>query len=430
MGPRGAIGCFFILEIIHIINESRQRNPLRKKEMKPPATSAAPDGNRDAKPGADTDTLAEVTVLHVITGESWGGAPRIVELLSSRMPPTAAVACAPNPRFRRRLEAENVRVIEQPHLQAPPAPTTDLRALFDMIALLRRESFDLVHCHSTKSGILGRVAAAVAGVPTVFSVHGWGFYNSEYDYLSPVLTRVERALESRTDRIVCVSRNDLEAGRRHGILDGTDARVVRNGVPPPELPADRSRLADTGVDTGRPVVGTVARLVEQKRPLDLFRAGRDLQDRGQDPATVWIGTGHLEERCERVVDQLGVNGHLLGFRTDALELTVDFDVFVLTSRFEGFPVSIIEAMHLGLPVVAYDVGGVEEAVVDGETGFVVPAGDREALVDRIEQLLRNPDLRAEFGRRGLERAVETFSVEGMIESYEETYREVLGTVDG
>lgn len=413
-------------------NDSSDTHPMRPGTASSDHRTTAGATERDverAEPAPEADgadvALSDVDVLHVITGEKWGGAPRVVELLATRTASSDAVACAPNPRLVRRLETAGVPVHRQPHLRAPPSPFADVRALADLVSLLRRESFDLVHCHSTKSGTLGRVAAYVTGHPAVFSVHGWGFYNTEFGWLAPVLSGTERLLSRVTDGIVCVSENDLEEGLRRGITDEARSSVVHNGIPPVHVPDDRTRLADVGVDTERPVIGTVGRLAEQKRPTELFRVGRDLDRRDVAVSTVWIGQGSLEEQCRRFIDRNAVDGHLPGFRDDALELALDFDVFVVPSRFEGFPISILEAMSLGLPVVAYDVGGVGEAVVDGETGFVVTPGDREALTDRVERLVRSPGLASRMGRRGRERFLDAFSVDRMIAEYEGVYRSVM-----
>lgn len=389
--------------------------------MDPPRDGATP--RADAGGGDAAPDLAGVDVLHVISGDAWGGAPRVVDLLATRTATTDAVACGPIPRLVDRLEGSDVRVFRRPRLRSPPSPASDARELAGLAALLSRESFDLVHCHSTKAGALGRVAARVAGVPSVFTVHGWGFYNTGYDRLGPAILRAERLLARATGAVVCVSESDRERGTSEGILGHTDARVVHNGIPPVELSGDRARLPETGVDADRPVIGTVGRLVEQKRPTELFRAGEALRDRGVDVSVVWIGDGPLADRCRSRAD--GTDSHLLGFREDALELAADFDVFVLPSAFEGFPLVVLEAMHLGLPVVACDVGGVGEAVLDGETGFLVDPDDHTALVDRIEPLLREPSVADRMGRRGRERATGEFSVDRMVAGYEGVYRDVL-----
>lgn len=384
-------------------------------------TAAPADGRPAAR-----DVLDDADILHVITGEEWGGAPRVVELLATQCRGTAAVACASNPRTVERFEARGLTVHPQPHLQSAPAPVGDVRAFRQLRSLVGDGRFDLVHCHSTKAGVLGRLAARLAGTPTVFTVHGWGFYNTEYERLAPVVVRLERVLARMTDSVVCVSSHDRAVGRQRGILESGTGRVVHNGIPPVEPPNVEDPLAELGVDGDGVVVGSVGRLVEQKRPTALIAVGERLRARGHDVDVVWIGDGDLAERCRRRAADTGADRtHFVGFREDALALATGFDVFVLPSRFEGFPVTVLEAMHLGLPVVAYDVGGVGDAVVDGETGSLVAAGDRAAMVERIDRLLRAPALADRMGARGARRAAERFSVDRMVAGYERVYRDVL-----
>ncbi|WP_049898136.1 glycosyltransferase family 4 protein [Halococcus agarilyticus] len=370
-------------------------------------------------------SATEPDVLHVITRSDWGGAPRIVNLLAAEAAANTAVACGTGGKLIDELRARDIPVFEQPSLRSPPGPA-DARAFVDLYRLLRRESFDLVHCHSTKAGMLGRSAAKLAGTPTVFTVHGWGFYNTGYDWAAPIVTRSERLLARSTDAIVCVSENDLAEGRERGIIQHTHSTVIHNGVPPVSVPADRRTLfEEAGIEPGTVVVGAIARLVDQKNPIGIVRIAGELQKRGHDATAVLIGDGPLAADCERYADEHGIEIHLLGFRERALELLLDFDVFVLPSRFEGFPLTVLESLHAGVPVVAYDVGGVGEAIVDGETGFVVAPGDATAFVDRVERLVTDADRRDEMGNRAEAVAASAFTAQRMAAEYDRLYADVL-----
>lgn len=371
--------------------------------------------------------LSDKRLLHVITRSDWGGAPHVVELLAEGTDAEVAVACGPGGRLIDELQADDVPVFVQPHLQSALNPIADVRALLDLLGLLRREDFDLVHCHSTKAGLLGRLAAAATNTPAIFTVHGWGFYNSEYGWATPVITRGERLLARVTDEIVCVSRNDLEQGRRHAITQQTAASVIHNGIRPLSLPDDRTRLEDIcSIDPDVPVFGAIARLAPQKDPVAILRTTKRLQDRGRAVQTVLVGTGPLIDDCEQYVVKHDLTDvHLLGFREDALELLPDFDVFLLPSRFEGFPLTVLESLHAGVPLVAYDVGGVAEAIEHGENGFIVPADDHDSFVDHAERLLVDDMSRYEMGECAKTVARRQFSAERMISDYECVYDRVI-----
>ena len=372
-------------------------------------------------------SLSEERILHVITRSDWGGAPRVVKLLAEGTDADVAVACGPGGRLIDELRASDVSVFEQPRLKSAPDPVADARAFLDLLGLLRRESFDLVHCHSTKAGLLGRLAAAATNTPCVFTVHGWGFYNMEYGWVAPVIARGERLLARLTDEIVCVSRNDFEQGRRRGITRHAATGVIHNGVRPLSFPDDRTRLADVcDLDPDVPVIGAIARLAPQKNPLAILRTAKQLGERGRDVQTVLVGSGPLMDDCERYVTDHDLdNVHLLGFQEDALDMLPDFDAFVLPSRFEGFPLTVLESLHAGVPLVAYDVGGVAEAIDHGETGFVTPTGDHDAFVGHVERLLDDDKLRSELSARARTVAREEFSAERMVADYERVYERVL-----
>jgi len=369
--------------------------------------------------------VTEPDVLHVITRSDWGGAQRIVDLLAAETEASTAVACGTGGKLIKEMRAREIPVFEQPSLRSPPC-LADAPAFVDLYRLLRRESFDLVHCHSTKAGMLGRSAARLAGTPTVFTVHGWGFYNTEYDWAAPVVAGSERLLARSTDAIVCVSENDLAEGRDRGIVQRTHSAVIHNGVPPVSVPADRRTLfEEADIEPGTVVVGAIARLVDQKDPIEIVRIAGELQERGHDATAVLIGDGPLAADCKRYADEHGIEIHLLGFRERALELLLDFDVFLLPSRFEGFPLTVLESLHAGVPVVAYAVGGVDEAVINGESGFVVAPGDTTAFVDRVERLVTDADRRNEMGNRAEAVAASTFTAQRMAAEYDQLYVDVL-----
>ena len=373
--------------------------------------------------------LAEANILHIITQSGWGGAPRVVKLLATETEANASVACGTGGKLIPKLQNEGISVYGQPALQSPPDPVTDARAFAHLYRLLQRESVDLVHCHSTKAGLLGRLAAWFAGIPTVFTVHGWGFYNTDYRRVAPAITHGERVIARITDTIVCVSKNDCKEGRKHGIIQHADNTVIHNGVAPISPPSDRQNLyEEAGIEPGTVVIGAIARLVPQKNPFTIIRAGGELKQRGHDVAIIIIGDGPLLGECEKYADEHGIEVHLLGFRERAHELLMDFDVFLMPSLFEGFPFTVLESLHAGVPVVAYDVGGIAEVIHDGETGFVAASGDVPTFVDRAEQLVTNPKWREEIGARAKTLIQNHYTAKQMIENYERVYAGVLDIV--
>jgi glycosyltransferase involved in cell wall biosynthesis len=209
-------------------------------------------------------------------------------------------------------------------------------------------------------------------------------------------------------------------------LPGGSVGSVPNGVPPPPHgtdPAAADAPAPVAAPGAGPVIGSVGRLTAQKAYDEAVRALPALPG----ATLVLVGDGEERARLEALAAGLGVGERLVitGWAADARAYLPSFDVFVLPSRWEGMPLVILEAMHDGLPVVATDVGSVAEAVADGETGFVIPAGDGAALQDRLARLLADPALRERLGRRGRAVAAEHFTATAMARRYEALYREAL-----
>jgi glycosyltransferase involved in cell wall biosynthesis len=238
-----------------------------------------------------------------------------------------------------------------------------------------------------------------------------------------VFTAIERALARATSALVAPSdevRDDLV---RLGVAAADRFEVIRYGFRLDGAAAPR----DLGLPDGTFVVGWAGRLTEIKRPLDLVRTLAALRDRGVDATFVLLGDGELRGEVEALAAELGVTGHLrlMGYQRGLAEWHAAFDALLLTSGNEGTPVAVLEALAAGRPVVATAVGGVPDVVEDGETGFLAPAGDAEALAERLERLARNPQLRARMGALGAERVRERFGLERMVEEVEALYRRHL-----
>jgi len=266
-------------------------------------------------------------------------------------------------------------------------------------------------------GVLGRLAGRLAHVPIrVLTVHGWSF--AAYNGLTRRLfIWIERLMRPVTTTVVCVSEATRQEGLAARTCDPQRTVVVHNAVDVRSI-SPTTRLGGTAE-----VIG-VGRFAYPKDFTTLLEAVRLVE------APCHVGLAGDGPGLGAVAAEVGRQGlsrrvELLGARADIPELLVRSDVFVLSSRSEGFPVSVLEAMAAALPVVATDVGGVAEAVEDGETGFLVPATDAEALARALERLLADGELRRRLGAAGRARALSLFDLPRYRAAYEELYRERL-----
>ena len=305
--------------------------------------------------------------------------------------------------------AAGLEVIIEPALRAPIAPCSDLGALVRLRGLFTRRPFDVVHTHTAKAGMLGRLAAHGAGVPRlVHTYHGFPFHEFQALPRRQAYVRIERGLGRITDLALCVGTGvAVEAVRRRLISperirtiavvadgpapahDGPD-RAAHGGLPGSARARARAAL---GLPAGATVVGAVGRLTYQKAPGDFVAALREL---GRPDVTgVWVGDGELAGQvAAQARETPAVRLVLAGQRGNVPELLPAFDVFLLSSRYEGLPTAVVEAMMCGIPVVATAVNAVGDVVVPGETGLLVPPGHPALMADAVRFFLDSPEAAA------------------------------------
>jgi glycosyltransferase involved in cell wall biosynthesis len=321
--------------------------------------------------------------------------------------------------FTAGLQAQGVRTVILRHLVAPIAPLKDARALHEIRTVLKSLRPDLLSTHSSKAGILGRVVARSVGVPAVFTAHGWAFTPGIPPLQAALYRRIERVAAPLASRIITVSNFDRELALNVGI--GSDHRVitVHNGM----ADVKAELRADPGRQPARLIM--VARFEPQKDHPTLLRALAGLRE--HDWELDLIGDGPLLPDMERLCGELEISQRVRfwGQRLDVDARLGEAQICLLITNWEGFPRSILEAMRAGLPVIASQVGGIGESVMDGETGFLVARGDVERLRTRLALLLSEADLRRRLGAAGRQRYEQHFTLAHTVVKTLTVYQQVL-----
>lgn len=303
------------------------------------------------------------------------------------------------------------------------SPMKDLRAIYEIRNILLQERPSLVHCHSSKAGIVGRIAARLCHIPNVFTAHGWAFTDGVQPGKRFLYRNIENLVGYITDKIICVSEYDLDLGRQYLPAHADKMTAIHNCIPDvaPNLVRDWDK-AETH-DFLNCIV--VARFTKQKRNIEVLQIVRELLDAGKNIKVTFVGDGPDFNKAKMVADelQLGDSVVFLGARTDVAELLPKFDVFLLLSNWEGFPISIIEAMRAGLPVIASDVGGVKEAVQNGVNGYLVDRNDFN-LPGNIIRCLDVFSLVEKMGKMARKLYLESFCIDKMLFSLTRLYREI------
>ena len=297
------------------------------------------------------------------------------------------------------------------------SPLKDVTSLFQIRRVIRKVQPDLISTHSSKAGILGRVAARTCGVPCLFTAHGWSFTEGVPEPRRSLYRFIERLMAPLAARIICVSEADRRFAMHAGIAESRLV-TIHNGR------HDLPKVERDAAPDSRPVrIVMIGRLDEQKDHALLFSALEGLDGFELD----LIGDGPRQDELQRLAVERGLGGYVrfLGLRTDVPEQLARADLFCLITNWEGFPRSTLEAMRAGLPVIVSDAGGSAAAVDQGQTGFVVPRGDQQALHEKLEQLLEDPGLRHRMGEAGRRRFEALFTFERMYTKTIEIYYGVL-----
>lgn len=316
------------------------------------------------------------------------------------------------------LAAANVPYQSLRHLGRSIHPLRDLLAIRELTAALRALRPDLVSTHTAKAGLLGRLACRKLKLPCIYTPHGLAIGSRISPLLGPVFALLERRAARWCAAIVCVCESERRLALEKGIGPPSRLRVIYNGMPD----AGGAVLAKPGEEPVR--ICSVARLEAPKDHETLLVALAALPHRRW--SLELVGDGPLEGKLRALAETLNLGDHIVwsGYLHSAATALARSQLFVLATRSEGFPRSILEAMRAGLPVVASDVGGVREAVSHGETGFLAPASDPEALSAAIADLVENAPLRQRMGDAGHQTFNERFRFETMAETTMALYREI------
>jgi glycosyltransferase involved in cell wall biosynthesis len=341
----------------------------------------------------------------------------------------------------RYLLPSSVAVRQLSTLRRPLAPTSDAIAFAQLLGVLRDFRPQIVHTHTAKAGMLGRLATAIynrtagraARARVIHTYHGHVLDG----YFSPakarLFTGIERQLARATDRIVAISsRIRHELLTEYAIGRADQYAVVLLGFDLTALAAidDRARSqarTALGIDPSAHVVTTVGRLTAIKQHGLFLDVAAIVAAR--DPAAIFVvaGDGELRGALEVQARALGIEGRVrfLGWRRDLTTIYGASDVFLLTSRNEGTPVALIESLASAVPAVSTDVGGVRDVLVNDSVGLLAPFGDATALADHVASVLADRDRRDRMGAAGRALMVGRYGVERLVDDVERLYRELL-----
>ena len=295
----------------------------------------------------------------------------------------------------------------------------DLIAFIEVRRMLKDIQPDLVAIHSSKAGIVGRIASWSVRIPCVFTAHGWAFTEGVEPKKQRLYRTIEKGVGKLSKKVITVCDQDRNLALSHNVLPANKIKTIHNGV------LDSRYSSINSITNDEVKILMVARFDQPKQQLQLLHALMHIKDLNWH--MIFVGDGRLKQSSVQYVQEndLADKVTFLGTNSNVSELLNEADIFVLTSAWEGLPLSILEAMSHGLPIIASNVGGVKEAVRDNENGFLINGN----LTESIKLLVENELLRVKMGTRSREIYEASFTFDNMYEKTVNLYRNLIKSED-
>lgn len=367
-------------------------------------------------------------ILYLITKSEIGGAQTYVFQLAQFMKVQGnevAVMAFPGGRLEEEIKKIGARFYSNEYFKNSFNPIWGFLAIRKIKKVVQEFQPDLVSCNSTVAGFWGRLAIKNK-IPTLFTAHGWGFTPGT-SFWRRLVVLAEKLASNFCQKIICVSDFDRKLALKYKIAPKEKLITIHNGV---EILNSKLEITNKfQTPNYKFKIVFTGRLDKPKDPELLLRAFAELPENIKEKTQInLIGEGPKKDKLKKLAQEKNIEekvefwGELS--RMKVIEILKKSDIFVLTSNYEGFPITILEAMSCGLPVIASDVGGVKEAV-DESCGIIIKRGDKKALKEALEQLLTNPELIQKLGENALKRVEKNFSLEKMLKETEKVYDELV-----
>jgi len=383
--------------------------------------------------------MRKIKVLHIITRLDKGGSAEntflnLVGLDKNIYDVTLMSGPVEEPTQDRRDEVEEygIKHIFIPELVRNISLINDLKTILNIYRYLRKEKFDIVHTHTSKAGLLGRLAARLARIPIIIHTpHGHVFFGYFGLIKSNLFIFLEKLASRITDKIIALTNREKEDYISCKVTDEEKSVVICSGIELnkfKDLPLNEKQnlKKELGIPENSLIVGTLGRLVPVKGPEFLVEAAKHIISKYPDTFFVFTGDGYLRPDLKKKALNFGLKENIifLGWRDDGAKILSLYDVFILPSLNEGMGRVLVEAMALGKPIVASRIGGIPDLVTHGKNGFLVPPKDPEELAKYIQILIEDREKREKMGLSGKKIAMH-FSAENMVEKIEKLYKELL-----
>ena len=313
------------------------------------------------------------------------------------------------------------------------AALSDISNIIRMKKIITQNKYDIVHCHSTKAGFVGRIAAFLSSHPNViYSPHGFMFCDKRIFLKGFLYLQLEKYLGYITQKLIAVSGSERDLAVQNRIVSDKKIITLYNSIDHSDYDDFTyvNRILEKLKNGSDIILGTVGRLYYQKDPITLIRSFKLINERFPNTRLILVGDGPLEPVCLKLITEFGLNEkvELAGYQKHSKIYYKMFDIFMLSSHYEGLPYALLEAMSMGIPSVGTNVVGIKDLIKHGETGYLVEEEDYSGLADAVIKLLNNPELLSVFSENSKNISRASFNFEDGIKEYQQFYSSLcLGT---
>ncbi len=303
----------------------------------------------------------------------------------------------------------------------------DVRIFIQLYTFFRNERFDIVHTHSSKTGFMGRIAAKLAGIKIIIhTIHGFPFHPYQSKIVRSFYQNLERIAGVFCDTAVSVNSFERKLAVQKHLINKKKIVTICNGIKG-LVSQNHIKLKELGIAENNTIVGSVSRFSEQKNIINLIKVAIDSVKDEQSIKFIFIGDGEYFKHAQQLVRKAEVedNIRLIGWKSNVAEWYELFDIVILYSKWEGLSLTLLEAMSMKKPVIASDIKGNNELIVDGENGYLIKIGEHKDLTKKILSLSKDTLTQNKFGAAGYKIFLEYFTLDRFVESYIDLYQKLI-----
>jgi glycosyltransferase involved in cell wall biosynthesis len=336
------------------------------------------------------------------------------------------VISAPNGPMVEKLKEMGIRHVAFPNL-IQKINIHDIHIFIQFYRFFRKERFDIVHTHSSKTGFIGRIAAKLAGIKiVVHTIHGFPFHPYQSKSVRSFYQNLERIAGVFCDTAVSVNSFERELAVQKHLINKKKIVTIYNGIKG-LVSQNHIQRKELGIAENNIIVGSVSRFSEQKNIINLIKVAIDIVKVEQSITFIFIGDGEYFKHAQQLVREAGAedNIRLIGWKSDVAKWYELFNIVILYSKWEGLSLTILEAMSMKKSVIASDIKGNNELIIDGENGYLVKIGEHKDLTKKVLSLSKDTLTQNKFGAVGYKKFLEYYTLDRFVESYKDLYQKLI-----